>query len=121
MAATTVLWVAVARFTEPEPEEKLVEFYRRARPMGAWGPIARKAGLEPVGWQPVARGLAIAATGAVMVGAAVVALSCAYIARWNITGAALLVSVAAAVAFKQSFRSFLNRLEASTIVPASTR
>jgi hypothetical protein len=112
--------VAVARFTEPEPEEKLVEFYRRARPMGAWGPIAWKAGLEPVGWQPVARGLAIAATGTVMVGAAVVALSCAYIARWNTTGTALLVSVAAAVAFKRSFRSFLNRLEASTIVPAST-
>ncbi len=88
-----------------------------------WAPGARLRGRQDSsqsGWQPVARGLAIAATGTVMVGAAVVALSCAYIARWNITGAALLMSVAAAVAFKRSFRSFLNRLEASTIVPAST-
>ena len=119
MAATTVLWVAVARFTKPEPEEKLIEFYRRARPMGAWGPIPKKAGLEPVGWSPVLRGLGIAATGSVMVGAAIVALSCAYIGRWNITTVALLVSAATGIAFKQWFRPFIDRLGA-TIVPAST-
>jgi solute:Na+ symporter, SSS family len=120
MAATTVLWVAVARFTKPEPEEKLIEFYRRARPMGAWGPVPKKAGLEPVGWSPVVRGLGIAATGSVMVGAAIVALSCAYIGRWNITTVALLVSAATGIAFKQWFRPFIDRLGASTIVPAST-
>jgi solute:Na+ symporter, SSS family len=120
MAATTVLWVAVARLTKPEPEEKLIEFYRRARPMGAWGPIPKKAGLEPVGWSPVVRGLGIAASGSVMVGAAIVALSCAYIGRWNITTVALLVSAATGIAFKQWFRPFIDRLGASTIVPAST-
>ena len=34
MASTAVLWVTVALLTEPEAEDKLVEFYRRARPMG---------------------------------------------------------------------------------------
>jgi solute:Na+ symporter, SSS family len=111
MAATTVLWVAVALVTEPEPEEKLVAFYRRARPMGAWGPIARKAGLEPLGWEPVRRGLGIAATGALMVGAAVVALSCAFIGRWNVTSLALLLSAIAAIGFKRWFRPFVQRLE----------
>jgi Na+/proline symporter len=121
MAATTALWIGVAWFTEPEPEEKLVDFYRRARPLGAWGPIARKAGLEPAGWQPIARGLGIALAGATMVGAAVVALSCAYIARWSITATALLVSVVAAAAFKKSFRSFLQRLDDAPVAPASIR
>jgi Na+/proline symporter len=110
MAATTLLWIAVARFSSPEPDEKLVEFYRRARPMGAWGPIARKAGLEPIGWRPVIRGLFIALAGAIMVGSAVLGLSCAYVARWNIAGTAVLVGVVSGLAFKQSFRPFLAQL-----------
>jgi hypothetical protein len=111
MAATTLLWMGVARFTEPEPEEKLVEFYRRARPMGSWGPIARKAGLEPAGWTPVLRGLGIAATGAVMVGAAVVALSCAFVGRWTVMAVSLVVSAVAGVAFRRWFRPFIDRIE----------
>ena len=111
MTATTVLWIAVARLTEPESEERLLEFYRRARPLGAWGPIARKAGLAPAGWRPILDGLGVALTGAVMVGAAIVALSCAYVARWNVAATALLVSVAAGVGFKKWFRPFVNRLD----------
>ena len=42
---TTVTWVAVTFLTRPEPEEKLVAFYRRVRPYAAmWGPVARVAG-----------------------------------------------------------------------------
>lgn len=112
MAATTVLWVAVARFTEPEPDEKLIEFYRRARPMGAWGPIAGKAGIHPIGWAPVFRGLGIASSGAIMVGAAIIALSCAFVGRWNVTAVALIGSTVAAALFKKWFRPFIQRLEA---------
>ena len=88
--------------------------------MGAWGPIARKAGVEPVGWSTGRARIGIAAIGALMVGAAIMALSCAYIARWNISTVALLVSAAAGVAFKQWFRPFIDRLGASTMVRAST-
>ena len=74
-----------------------------------------------MGWSPVVRGLGIAATGAVMVGAAIVALSCAYIGRWNITTVALLVSAAAGIAFKQWFRPFIDRLGVdSSPCPAKT-
>jgi hypothetical protein len=111
MTATTVLWIAVARFTEPEPEALLVEFYRRARPMGAWGPIPARAGLEPVGWRPVFRGLGIAAVGAVMVGAATIALSCAYIGRWGVAAAAVAVGAGAGILFKQQFRPFIDEQE----------
>ena len=42
---TTVIWIAVTFLTRPEPEEKLVAFYRRVRPYAAfWGPAARVAG-----------------------------------------------------------------------------
>jgi solute:Na+ symporter, SSS family len=38
---TTVVWLAVTFATPPEPQEVLLAFYRRTRPMSAgWGPIA---------------------------------------------------------------------------------
>ena len=41
LLSCTVIWVTVALLTRPDPEEKLVAFYRRVRPGGWWGPIAR--------------------------------------------------------------------------------
>jgi solute:Na+ symporter, SSS family len=121
MAATTILWIVVARFTEPEPEALLVEFYRRARPMGAWGPIPARAGLEPVGWKPVVQGLGIATLGAVTVGAVTIALSCAYIGRWGVAATAVIVSAVTGVLFKQRFRPFIDRLDhgRSTVVASA--
>ena len=111
MAATCVLWIAVALVTSPEPDAKLIEFYRRARPMGAWGPIARKAGLQPAGWAPVVRGFGIAAAGAVMVGGGIIALSLAYVARWGAAGIALVVSLATGLVFRRYFIPFVREFE----------
>ena len=42
---TTVVWLLVTMLTPAEPQEKLVEFYRRVRPAGpGWSPIAAVAG-----------------------------------------------------------------------------
>jgi len=111
MAATCVLWVVVALVTRPEPDEKLIEFYRRARPMGAWGPIAKKAGVPAVGWPPVARGFGIAAVGALMVGGAIIALSLAYVARWDVAGVAVAVSLLAGLVFRRYFIPFVREFE----------
>jgi Na+/proline symporter len=108
MAGTAALWVAVALLTPPEPEDQLIAFYRRARPMGAWGPIAAKAGLEPAGWPPVLAGLITAALGATMVGGGVIALSCAYVGRWGVAGVAVLTGLAAGAAFRGRFRAMLD-------------
>ncbi|HKA59320.1 MAG TPA: sodium:solute symporter family protein [Gemmatimonadales bacterium] len=44
VAITTVVWLAVTYMTKPEPNEKLVSFYRRTRPSRAgWGPVAALA------------------------------------------------------------------------------
>ena len=45
IAATCLLWIAVALCTEPEPEEKLLAFYKEARPMGWWGADRAKGGV----------------------------------------------------------------------------
>ena len=44
VAITTIVWLAVTYLTGPEPQEKLVSFYRRTRPSrSGWGPIAALA------------------------------------------------------------------------------
>ncbi len=110
IAATCVLWIIVALLTPPDPEEKLVEFYRRTRPMGLWGPIARKAGIEPAGHEPIIKGLGIAALGAVMVGAGTISVSCLYIARWHTAALAAGVALVAGVFFKINFAQYMHTL-----------
>lgn len=50
---TSVTWLAATLATAPVPMDRLVEFYRRARPPGFWGPVraaaAGAAGPDPVG------------------------------------------------------------------------
>jgi len=49
VAWTTACWLVVTFLTPPEPDDKLLAFYRRVRPAGpGWAPIARLAGGPPV-------------------------------------------------------------------------
>jgi SSS family solute:Na+ symporter len=44
VSITTVVWLAVTFATQPESNETLVKFYKRARPgIAGWKPIARLA------------------------------------------------------------------------------
>jgi SSS family solute:Na+ symporter len=55
VAVSTAAWLTVTFLTPPEPEAKLVAFYRRVRPGGrGWARIARAAGFgrEPVAGSP---------------------------------------------------------------------
>ena len=48
VAWTTVCWLMVTFLTRPEPDDRLVAFYRRVRPAGpGWARIARLAGGPP--------------------------------------------------------------------------
>ncbi len=44
VAVTTAAWIAATLLTKPDDEAKLLAFYRKVKPGGAWGPIARLAG-----------------------------------------------------------------------------
>ena len=99
--------------TEPEPEEKLVEFYRRARPMGCLGTdrqrrpacrtgrlvTDRRADLASRPWAPS------------MVGAGIIAMSFAYVARWDVAAVALVVSLLAGLVFRRYFIPFVREFE----------
>jgi len=44
VSVTTIVWLIVTFITEPEPQEKLLSFYRRVRPNARfWAPIAKVA------------------------------------------------------------------------------
>ena len=46
-AASTAVTIAVSVWVRPADPADLVEFYRRVRPPGVWGPVARLAGDDP--------------------------------------------------------------------------
>ena len=134
IAATCVLWIAVALLTRPDPTNQLTAFYRRARPMGFWGPIARAAAAqdiaaqetqegppilpyaslpdaeEPGNGRPILRGLGIALLGAAMVGSGTISFSCLYIARWGVAGVAASVAVVTGVLFKVAYVRYLRAI-----------
>ncbi len=50
VALATIAWVSATLATAPEPQWKLIEFYRRVRPAGpGWAPVAARAGDSSAG------------------------------------------------------------------------
>lgn len=113
MALTCILWIVVALRTRPDPESTLVEFYRRSRPPGWWGPIARRAGVPETGKFVIFRGLLVAFLGMTAVAAGTIAFSCLYVGRWRIMTLAAGVCVVAGLAFRKAIRSFLTLADAA--------
>jgi SSS family solute:Na+ symporter len=107
---TCLLWVLVSLLTRPDPMDKLVEFYRRSRPMGWWGPVAREAGIEPPPPRPIFVGLFVAALGAVMIGAGTIAFSCLYVGRWGAAGIATAICLLTGLVFKREYNRFVAAL-----------
>jgi Na+/proline symporter len=68
VAGSTVVWLTVTFLTAPVAEEKLLAFYRKVRPYGAWGRIAAASGVTPP--KGLGRMLASWLAGSVMVLAA---------------------------------------------------
>jgi SSS family solute:Na+ symporter len=87
-ALTTLVWVAVTLLTKPEPQEKLLSFYRMARPDSrGWQPIARLAP-EIAETRDVGRNLGAWLLGCALVYAAMFAVGEFCLERW-LAGAAL--------------------------------
>lgn len=110
IALTCLLWILVALFTEPDPDDVLVKFYKRARPLGWWGDIPEKAGMPAPGSRLIARGFGLAITGSVAISAAIIALSNLYTAQWMISLVAVLVGSLAGFRFHKGYRPFIDRL-----------
>jgi Na+/proline symporter len=116
MAATTLLWIAVALATPPESLETLKTFYLRARPPGLWGPVRRALAddlqLEcgpPRG--EILRGFATALVGSLWVALLCLALGAAVVGRYRTAVQLALSGAVTAVGFWMLFRRHLDRLE----------
>ena len=112
MAMTAGLWIAVALLTRPDAEATLVEFYRRARPPGWWGPIARLAGMAPPRRPVILRGLLIAASGTAAIAAGTMAFSGVWVARWGVAAVATVLCVGIGLIFQATYWRFLRSVGA---------
>jgi hypothetical protein len=116
MGIATLLWIVVALVTAPERNELLVAFYRRARPLGSWGPIARLAGEARSGTKlrfPIAAGFGIAFAGTIAVMAYITGISQLYVGRYN-TGLLLFSILAlAGTLFLVAFPRYIDALLSS--------
>lgn len=114
--ATTVLWVTVTLLTRPDPMDRLVEFYRRARPMGWWGPVAREAGIDPsadgrAGAGRILRGFGVAVLGLIAIAAGTLAFHTLYLGQWGLVGIMSAVSLVAGLVFLTTYRTYMRRLD----------
>lgn len=117
MIVSTFFWMTVALLTKPVSMDRLIVFYRRARPMGLWGPVRRAVeameGEPPVRHSPpwmIAGGFATVAVGASWVSLAVLALSEFYVGAYLVGTLLAAAAVVTAFAFKRLYNWHYDRL-----------
>ena len=115
MAIGTVVWVVVTLLTPPEKMEDLKNFYRKARPMGCWGPVrkALKADGETVDPPKglILSGFGTAVLGSAWIALAVLAISVLFVGRYGQAALMGSASILIALAFKRTFDWHMKRLE----------
>ena len=125
MGLTCLVWIIVALVTKPDPDEKLIEFYRRARPMGWWGPIAQQVNGTQPSSQRIFLGMGIAILGAVAIASGVIGFSCVYVARWWVAAIAAAVTFVAGAWYARAYGGYIDRLLAdeppNVILPPNHR
>jgi len=84
LVGSTIVWVTVTYATPPTPMEKLVEFHRRSRPPGWWGPVREAAGEVPRrDRRRLKRGLGLWSLGVVFVYAALFGSGKLLLLEWS--------------------------------------
>jgi solute:Na+ symporter, SSS family len=120
MVVTTVIWILVTLLTKPEDMEVLKKFYRRAHPMGHWGPvreaIRKEDGLEVLPGEKkylIAGGFAAVLFGFAWVALAVLSLSELFIGKYATASGYAIASIIFALCFKRVFGWHIARLDVS--------
>lgn len=126
LVISTAVWMTVAALTPPEDMEVLKAFYRRARPMGAWGPVRDAIAADDPGALPPEKamllpGIGTAALGLVWISSMFVGLSAAYVGKWTSVAVLAAVCVATGLAFKWAFNAYHDRLESTDPQPVEPR
>lgn len=116
IVVTTTLWVTVTLLTRPERKEVLVNFYRQARPMGAWSPIRRylesESSVSEVPQGLMLGGIMVASLGAIGMASLVVGASQCFVGRWELGAALIVLAAIIAIVFRFAFQWHMDRLQA---------
>ncbi|MFA5264778.1 MAG: hypothetical protein WC378_13225 [Opitutaceae bacterium] len=118
IALTTVLWTVVTLLTPPQDEKILMDFYRRAQPLGFWGPIREKLGIKETRQDKtlIATGFGLAVLGTVWIGAVVLGLSNLFVGLyWKMLGFGAVAAVGGWFFFR-AFQRFMETLMARSHV-----
>ena len=115
MLITTSAWMIVTFLTKPEDMELLKSFYRKARPLGLWGPV--RHAIEAEDGIPVQNpkllipaGFFVASLGAIWLILSVISLSVLFVGKWKYACVSGFVAVIFAVVFKYAFRWHIDRM-----------
>ena len=118
MAVTTLIWIITTLLTKPEDIEVLKKFYRRAHPMGFWGPIReaikKEDGIKELPGEKkylIAGGFGATFVGFSWIAFAVLSISELFIGRYAIALCFAIASVLLAFCFKRIFNWHIKRLE----------
>jgi Na+/proline symporter len=115
MGLTTLLWIAVALLTKPDPDQLLNNFYQRAKPLGFWKPfrkLNKNVLLKKPELQPIFRGIGIAVIGFAATCLLISGLTEAWFGRYNWAMAELIGAVILFIAFKKTSSAYLDFLSA---------
>ena len=120
MGLTTILWVMVALLTQPDSDEVLGKFYRRARPLGWWGPVRQRVRSETPrvvscgrgeDWKLIGRGFLLACVCFVGMVLFIEGLSNLYVGKNGVGFGCLGGAVIVLLVFKRWLTPFLEALD----------
>ena len=123
MFITTCAWMFVALITKPEDMELLKSFYRKARPMGLWGPVKKAIEAEQgskidTPKMLIPAGLFVTFLGVIWLILSVICLSYLFVGKWNIGILCGVIAIIFAIAFKYSFGWHIDRTAKAAPIPA---
>jgi Na+/proline symporter len=128
IAVNTGLWVLVTLLTRPDRSEVLDRFFRKGRPLGAWGPVRSRVASEvddaagkTSGAALIAVGLVLALVGAASVMCLVLALSHLYVGHTQAALVELAGFALGAGVFFWAYGPYLARLESRAPVEPDTK
>lgn len=112
MGLTTLLWLIVALFTKPDPEQLLRSFYLRAHPLGCWKPFKSFDKSKSDGsFIPVFKGIFIAFLGAASISFFILGLTHAWFARYMTSIFIVTISTITFIIFWKMAKRYLAFLD----------
>jgi len=119
IALTTVFWIVVTLTTKPDDMEILKDFYRKARPLGFWGPVRKACGGDvfPELRRPLVKGFLLSALGFASAVSLILGLGDLYVGKFA-QGVALVAGfVALGAIFLRAFNSYFAAISTPVCRP----